>query len=80
MESLNSLKCVPCKGDEPPASIKEIQNYRSQIPEWEVKELDGIKRFERSFNFKDFKQALLFTNKIGEIAEEEGHHSVITTQ
>jgi 4a-hydroxytetrahydrobiopterin dehydratase len=80
MDTLNSLKCVPCRGDEPPASLKEIQNYRSQIPEWEVKQLDGVKQLERSFKFEDFKQALRFTNKIGEIAEEEGHHPVITTQ
>jgi 4a-hydroxytetrahydrobiopterin dehydratase len=80
MESLNNLKCVPCRGDEPPASLKEIRNYSSQIPDWEVKELDGTKRLERSFKFKDFKQALLFTNKIGKIAEKEGHHPVITTQ
>jgi 4a-hydroxytetrahydrobiopterin dehydratase len=80
MESLKRLKCVPCRGDEPPASLKEIHKLSSQIPEWQVKEHNGIKRLERTFSFKNFKEALRFTNKVGEIAEEEGHHPVIITQ
>jgi 4a-hydroxytetrahydrobiopterin dehydratase len=80
MESLKGLRCVPCRGGEPPASLKEIQKFSSQIPKWEVKEHRGVKRLERTFKFKDFKQALRFTDKVGEIAEAEGHHPVITTQ
>ncbi len=80
MESLKSLKCIPCRGDEPPASLKEIQRLSSQISDWRVNEDKGVKRLERTFKFKDFKEALQFTNKIGEIAEQEGHHPVITTQ
>jgi 4a-hydroxytetrahydrobiopterin dehydratase len=43
-------------------------------------EKDGIKRLERSFLFDDFAQALAFTNKVGQIAEEEGHHPDILTE
>ncbi len=80
MESLKSAKCVPCRGDEPPASLKEIQKIRPQIPDWAVKERQGVTRLERTFTFKNFREALRFTDKVGEIAEEEGHHPVIVTQ
>lgn len=74
------MKCVPCKDDKSPASLKEIQKLSSQIPDWEVKEYNCVKRLERTFKFKNFRETLQFTNKIGEIAEKEGHHPVIITQ
>ena len=49
-----------------------------QVPEWELVEEDGVKRLQRTFKFRDFVAALDFTNRVGEIAEEEGHHPVIT--
>ena len=80
MESLKSLKCVPCRGDEPPATLKEIQRLNTQVPEWELGEQNGINKLERAFKFKNFREALRFTDKIGEVAEEQGHHPVIVTQ
>jgi 4a-hydroxytetrahydrobiopterin dehydratase len=47
---------------------------------WSIVERDGIKRIERSFKFKNFEETLLFTNKIGKMAEEEGHHPSILTE
>jgi len=80
MKSLKSQACVPCRGDEPPAALKEIQKLSPQVPHWKVKERSGIKRLERTFKFKNFIEALRFANKIGDTAEEEGHHPVITLQ
>ncbi|MDP2735378.1 MAG: 4a-hydroxytetrahydrobiopterin dehydratase [bacterium] len=70
--ALTDKKCVPCEGGVPPLKGQEIQGYLSQLTgEWEV--ADG-KSIRRQFKFKDFKEALDFINKVGGIAEEEGHH------
>ena len=80
MESLKSLKCVPCRGGEPTLTGQQIQELHPEVPEWKVEEYNNVKRLERNFMFKNFKQALDFTNKVGKIAEEEGHHPVMVTQ
>ena len=58
----------------------EINSLHPQVPEWQVKEVDGVKRLERVFKFKNFAQALEFTNKVGAIAEEEDHHPLIVLE
>ena len=58
----------------------ETNELHPQVPEWQVREVDGIKRLERVFKFKNFSQALEFTNKVGAIAEEEDHHPLIITE
>ena len=80
MEKLKNQKCVPCRGGEPPLTEDEIEGMKPQVPDWEVIENNGIKRLKREFDFKDFAQALDFTNQVGEIAEEEGHHPTILTE
>src|SRR6266508_1007192 len=79
-EQLAGMRCTPCRGDEPPASDQEIAKLKPFIPEWTLTEHDGVKRLERVFKFRDFAQALTFTNKVGEIAEFEGHHPVLLTE
>jgi 4a-hydroxytetrahydrobiopterin dehydratase len=64
----------------PTLSDEEIDQFYRQLQRWQVVERDGIKRLERSFEFKDFAEALAFTNKVGELAEEEGHHPDILTE
>jgi len=73
-------KCVACRAGEPVLSEGEIYVLQPQVPEWQVREVDGMKRLERVFKFKNFAQALEFTNKIGAIAEEEDHHPLIVTE
>ncbi len=80
MEDLAKIKCVACRVGEPTATDAEVAELHPQVPEWQIVEKDGIKRIERSFKFMDFLEALNFTNKIGEIAEEEGHHPGILTE
>jgi len=58
----------------------EIEDLLHQVPQWQVREVDGMKRLERTFKFKNFTQALEFTNKVGAIAEEEDHHPRIVTE
>lgn len=80
MTKLTELKCVPCRGGEPLATEAEIAEYKKQIPEWEIIELDGVKRLKQVYKFKNFRQALEFTNKVGELAEEQGHHPALLTE
>ena len=80
MDKLSQQKCVACRGGDPKLTDSEINELHPQVPEWQVKEVDGIKRLERIFTFKNFAQALEFTNKIGAIAEEEDHHPLIITE
>jgi 4a-hydroxytetrahydrobiopterin dehydratase len=79
-EALTAERCVACRRDAPTVSDVEIAELRPQIPEWELVEQEGVKRLTRVFSFDDFAQALEFTNRIGEIAEAEGHHPALLTE
>ncbi|HXF86006.1 MAG TPA: 4a-hydroxytetrahydrobiopterin dehydratase [Anaerolineales bacterium] len=80
MNSLARQKCVACRGGEPTLTDAEIAELQPQVPEWQVKEVEGMKRLERVFKFKNFVQALEFANKIGAIAEEENHHPLLIVE
>lgn len=80
MTSLVQERCIACRRDAPQVSEEEIAELKSQIPAWQLVERDGIKRLERVFTFKNFAEALAFTNKVGALAEEEGHHPAILTE
>jgi len=80
MNNLAAGKCVACRGGEPMLTEAEIEELKFHVPEWQVKSVDGMNRLERIFKFKNFAQALEFTNKIGAIAEEEDHHPRIITE
>ena len=80
MEKLEDKKCVPCRGDAPALTDAEIAELKPQIPGWEVVTQDGVKHLRRQFKFDNFAQALAFTNRVGEIAEEEDHHPTIVTE
>ena len=80
MSNLAAGKCVACRAGEPTLTDEQIAALQPQVPEWQVKEVDGVKRLERVFKFKNFAQALEFTNKVGAIAEEEDHHPLIITE
>ena len=72
MDDLTEKKCVPCEGGVPPLTSDQVAEYRTQTPDWDV--LEGEKSILREFVFKNFKEALVFVNKVGELAEAEGHH------
>ena len=70
-EQLAALKCVPCRGGVPPLAGKELDELAAQLPDWKVIERHHL---ERAFKFRNFREALDFTNRVGELAEEQGHH------
>ncbi len=72
MAKIGEKKCVPCQGGTPPLEGKELEAYCSELSAgWHVVHEHHL---EKEFHFNDFKEALAFTNKVGELAEQEGHH------
>lgn len=72
MTTLLEQKCVPCEGGVAPLTRAEFTPLMAQTPGWSV--IDDDKKITRDFEFKNFKEVLAFVNKVGEIAEAEGHH------
>ncbi len=73
---LGSKKCVPCEGGIDPFDQEQIKPYLEVVPGWKVS--DDSTSIHRDYTFKDFAEALAFVNKVGSIAESEGHHPDIT--
>ena len=69
--SLAEKNCVPCKGGTPPLKGKATEDLQREVPEWIVVNEHHLRR---TFKFPDFVSALAFVNKVGEVAEKEGHH------
>lgn len=69
---LEAKTCGPCKGGVPPMSRDEAQRWLREIPGWELNE--EATQVSRSFRFGDFAQAMEFARRVGELAEDEGHH------
>jgi len=70
-EQLADKQCVPCRGGTPPLKGKELEKLHHSVPKWIVTNEHDI---HREFKFPDFKQALDFVNRVGALAEEQGHH------
>jgi len=72
MHDLTKKKCIPCEAGVPPLSGDKLNTYESELHEdWR---LVDDKKIQREFGFKNFKEALAFANRVGEIAEQEQHH------
>ena len=71
MPELADKKCVPCRGGTPPLKGKELEALHKSVLQWTVANENHL---TRTYKFPDFKQALEFVNKVGAVAEEQGHH------
>ncbi|SRR5258706_15192103 len=71
---LSSRTCVPCRGGVPPLKGAALEEMHKQLPEADSWNVIGEHHLQRSFTFPDFKQALAFVNRVGAVAEEQGHH------
>lgn len=80
MTDLSAKQCEACRADAPRVTPGEVDELRPQIPKWDLIEVDGIQRLTRTYQFKNFEQALEFTNKVGALAEQENHHPAILTE
>jgi 4a-hydroxytetrahydrobiopterin dehydratase len=69
---LAARQCIPCRGGVPPLAGEELNNFHDELGNsWELVESHHL---EKLFSFDDFRQALDFTNRVGELAEEQDHH------
>jgi 4a-hydroxytetrahydrobiopterin dehydratase len=80
MDTLVQMKCVACRRGAPTVTEAEIVELLPQLPAWQIIEQEGVSRLERHYKFPDFASALAFTNRIGAMAEDEGHHPLIITE
>ena len=71
MTSLAEKQCVPCRGGIPPMKGEEVEDFLVQLGGWEAVDEHHLSKLYR---FKNFKEALAFTNQVGELAENQGHH------
>lgn len=72
MGKLTAKHCVPCEGGIPPLPKEQVDDLISQVEGWSITE--DYQKIEKVFGFKNFKKALEFVNKVGKVAEQEGHH------
>jgi 4a-hydroxytetrahydrobiopterin dehydratase len=80
MTDLAAGKCIPCRKGDPALTDAEIAERLPQIPEWELIEADGIPRLQRAFKFKNYVEAMAFTNKVAMTAEKEDHHPLMVVE
>lgn len=72
MDNLAEKTCTPCRDGIPPLTQEDAERLHVQVPDWELR--DDAHRIERSFQFRNFREALSFVQRIGELAETQGHH------
>lgn len=80
MEELTEQKCEACRAGAPSVTKEEIAQFQPKIPEWQIITEDGIPKLDRVFKFKNFKDAIAFTDAVGAAAEGEGHHPRLVTE
>ena len=80
MDALKNERCTACRQDSPRVTAEEIEKLRLLVPDWKPVERESILRLERVFRCNDFADALNFTNRVGALAEAEGHHPAILTE
>lgn len=79
-QTLNQQQCDACRADAPRVAEQEANELQQQIPDWERVELDGVLQLQRVFKMKDFVEALAFANRVGELAEQQGHHPALLVE
>ena len=70
--TLAAKSCTPCRGGIPLLCPEEAERLLAQAPDWEL--LDDGRKIQRTYRFKNFREALGFVQQAGELAEAEGHH------
>ena len=78
MSNLVDGVCIPCEQGGEPMTTEQISNYLPQTPTWEVLNTDKVLKLYKKYEFKNFKEALDFLVKVGDIAEKNGHHPVMS--
>jgi 4a-hydroxytetrahydrobiopterin dehydratase len=80
MSQLNQQECQACHAGAPKISQDELAQLIRNIPDWSAIVRDDVMQLERLFKFSNFEKALAFTNKVGAMAESQGHHPALLTE
>jgi 4a-hydroxytetrahydrobiopterin dehydratase len=75
--ALTAEHCEACRPGAPMVTADEERQFKPQIPEWEIIEVEGVRRLQRTFRFKGWMLAVQFTDAVARLAEEEDHHPSI---
>ena len=79
-ERLSQQTCEACRADAPKVTNEELSTLLQEIPNWKAENRNDILQLERQYGFNNFVAALEFANKVGELAESEGHHPAILVE
>jgi 4a-hydroxytetrahydrobiopterin dehydratase len=71
MADLAELECVPCRGGVPPMKGEELGKLSAQLSGWQVVNEHHL---QKSYRFQNFTESLAFVNRVGELADQQGHH------
>ncbi len=80
MLELSQQSCEACHAGAPRISDADLKTLMPKIPDWSIVVVDEIMRLNREFDFKNFEQAMAFSNRVGTVAEAAGHHPAILTE
>lgn len=80
MSSLSEKNCSACRADSPLLSEADLLAALVQLPEWAVEIVAGVNQLTRTYRFNNFVQAMAFTQAVGALAEEYGHHPALLTE
>jgi 4a-hydroxytetrahydrobiopterin dehydratase len=80
MSPLVEEQCEACRADAPRVNEQDAARLLRELPQWQIIGVDGIKRLQRVYSFADFVSAMAFTAKVGELAEQHGHHPALLTE
>jgi 4a-hydroxytetrahydrobiopterin dehydratase len=78
--TLAAERCEACRRDSPRVEPAEAERLLQQLPEWSMVERGGVPRLERAIRFSDYRGVLAFVQRLGELAEAEGHHPVMVVE
>jgi len=78
--TLAYMRCEACRADSPHATPEEVTEYLKDLPGWQVERHDDVNRLAKTFFFRDWAQSIDFANRVGEIAEREGHHPALLVE
>lgn len=80
MSELANGACEPCRSGAPQVTDDEMRELMAMVPDWLIETRNGVMQLEKVYSFKNFREALAFTNQVGALAEAEGHHPGLLTE
>ncbi|WP_246723053.1 4a-hydroxytetrahydrobiopterin dehydratase [Aliikangiella sp. G2MR2-5] len=72
--------CQTCRTDSAKMNAEEKAKFMQELSGWRIASLQGVEQLIKEFDFSNFEDALQFTNRVAEIAQQEGHHPALVTE